>query len=125
MHGSEFLLFMAASLVINLSPGPSLAYVSTVAAAQGCRAGAIASLGLAAGIFCHVLAAASGVAVLLATSQTAFMLLKYLGAAYLVCLGLRTLLRERAQPPGSTGGPRPRRLRGVFLQGILVDLLNP
>lgn len=82
------LIFLTASLAINISPGPSILYVSTVALSQGAHAGILASFGLSLGIFVHVIAAALGVSLILANSATAFIVLKLAGATYLAFLGV-------------------------------------
>lgn len=117
-------LFLAATLAVNLSPGPSILYVSSVAASSGLCAAVVAVLGMSVGIFVHVLAAATGVAALIAASATAFAVLKYVGAMYLVYLGVRLWLSARRNAPTS---PLPANgtLWGFFGRGLLVDLTNP
>jgi threonine/homoserine/homoserine lactone efflux protein len=87
-------LLVIACLAVNLSPGPSVLLVTSVSAARGFRAGIFAVLGMNAGAFVHVLLAASGVAALLATAPLVFTVIQYLGAAYLIYLGI-DLLRNR------------------------------
>ena len=94
-------LFIAAGLLLNLTPGADMALVVRSAAAQGARAGAAAALGVSAGCCVHIAAAALGLSALLAGSPTAFSLLRWLGAAYLVWLGLG-LLRQAAASPEAT-----------------------
>ena len=90
---------------------------------QGRRAGLVSMLGVHVGTLVHVAAAAAGVSALLAASATAFSVVKYLGAAYLIYLGVRRL-RER--PPGTAAGaPRPAPLRRAFADGVVVNVLNP
>ncbi len=100
-------------------------YVTSVTAAQGSRAGVISALGLSGGIVCHVIAAALGVATLIAASPSLFLVLKLAGAGYLVYLGIGMLR-------GNAGGKIPARapiqsvdLKKVFWRGVMVDLLNP
>lgn len=124
MSIDQFVLLIAACLAVNLSPGPSVALVGSISAARGFRAGLFAVLGMTAGAFLHVLLAASGLAALLAASPIAFTAIQYLGAAYLVYLGI-DLLRHGAavrQPGASnTDGGDWR----FFRRGLLVDALNP
>ena len=87
MSPESFVVFLIATLVVNLSPGPSIFYVSSVAAANGFRAALFSVLGMSVGISFHVLAAATGLAALIAASTTAFLIVKYVGAGYLVYLG--------------------------------------
>ena len=124
MYPEAFFVFLAATLAVNLSPGPSILYVSSVAASNGVKAGIISVVGMSVGIFVHVLAAATGVAALIVASETAFIVLKYTGATYLVYLGLRFLLTTRwPTPRGSSGFVVSS--WAFFRRGILVDLLNP
>jgi threonine/homoserine/homoserine lactone efflux protein len=88
----QLLLFIAAGLLLNLTPGPDVLYVVTHALRSGARVGIVAALGITAGCFVHIVAAALGVSALMAASATAFMVLKWAGALYLVYLGLRMLL---------------------------------
>ncbi len=88
----QLLLFIAAGWLLNLTPGPDVLYMVTHALRSGARAGIVAGLGITAGCFVHIGAAALGVGALLATSATAFAVLKWLGAAYLAYVGVRLLL---------------------------------
>ena len=90
----QLLLFMAAGVLLNLTPGPDVLYIVTHALRRGARAGMVAALGITAGCFVHIFAAAVGVSALMAASATAFTILKWAGAAYLVYVGLRLLLAK-------------------------------
>src|SRR5690242_7915567 len=95
----HLLLFMAAGWLLNLTPGPDVLYIVTNSLRSGARAGVVAALGITAGCFVHVFAAALGLGALLATSAAAFTVLKYSGAAYLLWVGIRILLaKPRAAP---------------------------
>lgn len=122
-----FLVFLAATLAVLVVPGPSVVYVVARSLEQGRRAGLVSMLGLEAGMLVHVLASASGVAAIIASSDVAFMTLKYAGAAYLLHLGIRQL-RARSVPV-TTGGEVVRApgaaYSRLFRDGFLVDLLNP
>lgn len=124
MSPETFVVFLIATLAVNLSPGPSILYVSSVAAANGFRAALFSVLGMSVGISFHVLAAATGLAALLAASVTAFLIVKYLGAIYLVYLGVRLLLSTTGSN-NSSSLPTRTTSWGFFRQGVLVDLLNP
>jgi len=103
-------------------PGPSVLYIVTRSVSQGRRAGIVSVLGIEAGALVHVAAAGIGLSALVASSATAFTVLKYAGAAYLVFLGARKLL-ERSDPHEETvAGRSDRRL---FWEGALVNALNP
>lgn len=124
MSLDNLLLLIVACLAVNLSPGPSVLLVTSVSAARGFRAGLFAVLGMTAGAFIHVVLAASGVAALIATSPTAFSAIQYLGAAYLIYLGI-DLLRNR--PPATVAIDNKTTLVAwhYFKRGFLVDSLNP
>ena len=118
-------LFLAATVALVVTPGPVVLYVVARSMSQGPRAGLASVLGAELGNSVHVAAAALGLAALLASSALAFSMVKYLGAAYLVYLGLRKLMgRDARDPDGSREGPR-QRLRVLFGQGVLVAILNP
>jgi threonine/homoserine/homoserine lactone efflux protein len=120
--GSTLLLFAGASLALLAIPGPAVIYVVTRSLDQGRTAGMVSMLGVETGTFAYALAAAAGLTGLIAASVTAFTVVKYAGAAYLVYLGVRKLLErpEDEQPEVRVTG-RSR----LFLKGALVQLLNP
>lgn len=124
----QLLLFIAAGLLLNLTPGPDVLYIASNALRSGARAGVVAALGINAGCFVHIFAAAIGVGALLAASATAFTVLKWAGAAYLVWVGVRLLL-ARPSPQGWAGSPvgasQPASLWSVFRGGFLTNVLNP
>jgi threonine/homoserine/homoserine lactone efflux protein len=120
---STVVLFLLAALGLLLVPGPSVLYVVTRSMTQGRRAALASVLGIEVATLIHVVAAALGLSALLLTSALAFSVVKYLGAAYLIVLGVRTLLaREKHQ---QAEAPAPRSGSQVFRQGFLVNLLNP
>jgi threonine/homoserine/homoserine lactone efflux protein len=124
----QLLMFIAAGWLLNLTPGPDVLYIATSALKHGVRAGLVAALGIVSGCFVHVLAAALGVGALLATSSTAFALLKWLGAAYLGWIGLRLLLGSGARtrwPLAKLAAPEPAPLWRLYRQGFLTNALNP
>jgi threonine/homoserine/homoserine lactone efflux protein len=116
-------VFVAAALVLLLTPGPAVLYIVARSIDQGRRAGLVSMLGVHAGTLVHIAAAAAGVSALLAASATAFGIVKYLGAAYLIYLGVRKLVHRA--PVTSVDAPAPRRLRRAFLDGVVVNVLNP
>ena len=85
-------LFLVASALLTIAPGPDIVYVLTRGIAQGRRAGFAAALGFATGVIFHTALAALGIAALIRSSEFAFSLVRYAGAAYLVYLGIRTLM---------------------------------
>jgi threonine/homoserine/homoserine lactone efflux protein len=116
-------VFVVAALVLLLTPGPAVLYIVARSIDQGPRAGLVSMLGVHVGTLVHVTAAAAGLSAVLAASATAFSVVKYLGAAYLVYLGVRRLL-ERA-PAAGTRPAQPPRLGRAFVDGVVVNLLNP
>jgi threonine/homoserine/homoserine lactone efflux protein len=120
---SKLPLFLVAALVLLLTPGPAVLYIVARSLDQGRLAGLVSVLSIEIGNFCHVLAATLGLSALLLSSALAFSLVKYLGAAYLVYLGLRRLLsRDEVHP---TTHVQRQSLRRVFSQGVVVSTLNP
>jgi threonine/homoserine/homoserine lactone efflux protein len=95
-------LFVAAAVVLLLTPGPAVLYIVTRSLDQGRRAGLVSVLGVHAGTLVHVVAAAAGLSAVLAASATAFSVVKYLGATYLIYLGVRQLLSRVANPADVT-----------------------
>ena len=131
MPTDQLLLFIAAGWLLNLTPGPDVLYIVSNTLRAGVRAGVLAGLGITAGCFVHVAAAAVGVGALLAASSTAFAVLKYAGAAYLLWTGVRLLLARApaaGQPVAWPDAPAPApaaSLRQVFLGGFWTNVLNP
>jgi threonine/homoserine/homoserine lactone efflux protein len=121
---NDLALFVVSGLLLNITPGPDTLYILGRTASQGWRGGAIAALGIGAGLVVHTCAAAVGLSALLAASATAFTVLKWIGAAYLVYVGL-SLLRARPAIHQPLPPPPGVRLRTVFLQGFLTNVLNP
>ena len=122
-------LFIAAGLLLNLTPGPDVLYIVSNALRSGTRAGVVAGLGITAGCFVHVFAAAVGVSALLAASATAFTVLKWVGAAYLLWVGVRLLFAKAAAGMPGFAARNPayetQSLWAVFRGGFLTNVLNP
>jgi threonine/homoserine/homoserine lactone efflux protein len=116
-------LFLLAALGLLLIPGPSVLYVITRSIEQGRRAGLASVLGVEMAGLVHTAAAALGLSAVLLTSALAFSVVKYLGALYLIYLGLRTLFRREKnnQAPVQV----PKSFSQLFTQGFIVNLLNP
>jgi threonine/homoserine/homoserine lactone efflux protein len=115
--------FVAAALVILLTPGPGVMYVVTRSATQGRSAGLLSALGLSVGALVHVAAAVAGLSALLVASSGAFTIVKMLGAGYLIYLGLRTLLAHEASP--GTAAVTVRTRYRLFADGVVVSVFNP
>jgi threonine/homoserine/homoserine lactone efflux protein len=119
-------LFVLSALLLNITPGPDTLYIVGRSSSQGLRAGALAALGIGAGALVHVSAAALGLSAILAASATAFTVVKYVGAAYLLYVGVGLIRSSgRAQSAAAAGEGRELSMRGVFLQGFLTNVLNP
>jgi threonine/homoserine/homoserine lactone efflux protein len=116
-------VFVLAAVVLLLTPGPAVLYIVTRSVEQGRLAGLVSALGVHAGTLVHVAAAALGVSALLVSSAVAFEVVKYLGALYLVYLGIRKLLGWDQAVGGRA--LTPRSLRRLFAQGVVVNVLNP
>jgi RhtB (resistance to homoserine/threonine) family protein len=121
---SYWLMFFSAALAINISPGPDLIYVLSRTVAEGRKVGFASLLGIWTGALVHVSAAALGLSAILATSEIAFAAVKYVGAAYLIYLGIKAL---RAKTPVLEAMPAARRTTPwmAYRQGVSVDILNP
>ena len=118
-------LFLASCVVLNVMPGPDTIYIVTRSVAQGRRAGLLSSWGLCTGALLHTLAAALGLSAVLSASAQAFTLVKCAGALYLMYLGVKTFLDGSGSLPRDAVPRTPASGRKIFLQGIVVDLLNP
>jgi threonine/homoserine/homoserine lactone efflux protein len=124
--GTENLgVFVAAGLLLNVTPGADMLFIASRSAAQGPRAGMIAALGIGAGCLLHILCAALGLSVVLATSALAFTAVKYAGALYLVYLGIASLLTIGAGRRATPDDPAPLTPARIFRQAMLINALNP
>jgi threonine/homoserine/homoserine lactone efflux protein len=121
LDAHRFFLFLAAALVLAVTPGPGIFYVLARSLAGGRREGVNSALGTFVGGLFHVLAAALGISAILAASAVAFHTVKYAGAAYLVWLGIRMIRTRNAELTTVTAPPS----QNAFRQGILTEALNP
>lgn len=125
MFGTEnLLLFVMSGLLLNITPGSDILYILGRSSSQGFRGGAIAALGIGAGCIVHVMAATVGISAVIAASATAFTVVKYVGAAYLVYIGIM-MFRKRKETSGDIQPMPATRLRTIFWQGFLTNALNP
>jgi threonine/homoserine/homoserine lactone efflux protein len=126
-------LFILAGWALNITPGPDVFFQITQALKGGLRAGIAAHLGILSGCFVHVAAASLGVSALIAASSTAFTVLKWIGAAYLVYVGIQMLLAKpspnainsEALHADSMPAISPKELKNIFIQGFWTNALNP
>ncbi len=121
---STLWLFSLAALALLVVPGPAVLYIVGQAIDGGRKAGLVSMLGIQTGGLVHVFAAAVGISALIASSATAFTVVKLAGAAYLVVIGVLTLLRREPIDP-VTQAPVERTSSRRYLQGIVVNVLNP
>ena len=131
----DLTLFIISGLLLNIMPGPDSLLIMTRSATQGWRAGSAAALGIGAGTTIHIFAAALGLSALLATSAAAFTAVKWIGAAYIVYVGigmLRARLRNdmddidnAAAQAVAARAAQPLAYRKIFFQGFLTNVLNP
>ena len=129
----QLLMFIAAGWLLNLTPGPDVLYIVSNALRSGTRAGIVAGLGITTGCFVHIFGAAVGVGALLAASATAFTVLKWVGAAYLLWMGVRMLFSKVSGDSSSGAAIAAAQaapaaqvsLRSIFLGGFWTNVLNP
>ncbi|HWJ93167.1 MAG TPA: LysE family translocator [Telluria sp.] len=122
----DLTLFIISGLLLNIMPGPDSLLVMTRSATQGWRAGCAAAMGIGAGVFVHIFAAALGLSAVLATSATAFTVVKLVGAAYILWMAFG-LLKSKKRDDSPTAAPTvtPLPYRKIFAQGFLTNVLNP
>jgi threonine/homoserine/homoserine lactone efflux protein len=118
---STLLVFAGASIALLVFPGPSVIYIVTRSVEQGRRAGLVSMLGVEAGGVVHVAAAALGISAIVASSATAFSIVKYAGAAYLIYLGIQRWRGGAKSEPRPAAQPHGE----LFRQGMVVNVLNP
>jgi threonine/homoserine/homoserine lactone efflux protein len=122
-HTSTLIVFISAAIALLLTPGPAVLYIVTRSVEEGRLAGLVSVLGICTGTLVHVVAATLGLSALLVSSAFAFATVKYLGAAYLIVLGIQALARR--EPPAAGRRVERASLRRVFTQGVVVNVLNP
>lgn len=123
-EASTFILFVAAALTLLLVPGPAVIYVVARSVEGGRLTGLVSVLGVELGTLLHVVFAAAGLSAIVVSSAAAFSVVKWLGAAYLVWLGLRQILGRDSGNEALPSGGGENRFR-VFSQSVLVQVLNP
>lgn len=131
----QYTPFLIAAFLLNISPGPDMAYIVGQTAVHGRKIGLFSTFGVVSGAFVHVLAAALGLSAILATSALAFAIVKWVGVAYLVWLGIGALRASFARkssgggdgetPPEITISTRPMTAFQAWRQGVMIDVLNP
>lgn len=120
----HWLVFVGAVVALNISPGPDMMYIVSRTLHQGARVGVAAAVGVCCGALVHAVAAALGLSALFAASATAFSVLKYIGAAYLVWLGVKAI--RSADDAAVAPAARPAATAWqAWREGVLIDVLNP
>ena len=120
----NFWVFALTALLLNLTPGNDMLYVAARSTSQGSKAGIVSSLGIMLGCMVHIIAAMAGLSAIIAKSALAFEVIKYVGAAYLIYLGIRSLLSKKKQM-NIDAGIQKKSMRNIFWQGVLTNVLNP
>src|SRR5438128_10539938 len=124
MFFSNLLLFASIIVVLALTPGPDVIYITTRGMAQGKRAALLSTVGICIGYLVYTMLAALGLSAVLQSSAIAFDIVRYAGAIYLVYLGIRALL-SKYRGPLTQGAVNPLPARRILQQGILTSMLNP
>lgn len=122
-EATMFGLFLSTAILLAITPGPGIYYVLTRSLRGGRSEGIVSSFGTAVGGFVHITSATLGLSAILATSSIAFTIVKYVGAAYLIYLGIRTLITDDNSLLNA--GTSKNTNNGAFYQGIITEVLNP
>src|SRR5690242_6901320 len=121
----HLLLYVLAVLTINLLPGPDMVYVISQSISHGRRFGLSAALGIGAGCFVHIFAVTVGLSSLIFKSSQAFTIIKYMGASYLIYIGVSSLIKKQSLLVHQTYQSNGRSAKKAFMQGFLTNVLNP
>lgn len=116
-------MFALASLLLNLTPGNDMLYVASRSTGQGVKAGIVSALGISGGCIIHMLAAVAGLSAILAKSSTAFDIIKFAGAAYLIFLGIKAFTNKTT--PLKLESVKSSSYNKLFWQGLMTNVLNP
>jgi RhtB (resistance to homoserine/threonine) family protein len=126
MYGIEnYVGFVIAGILLNLTPGADTMYILTRSISQGRRAGVYSVLGIGSGCLIHTILAAFGLSIILAKSALAFNIIKYVGVAYLVYLGIRMIMEKNNLFDNKTQQLETTKLVKIYQQGLLTNVLNP
>lgn len=121
----NYIGFVIAAILLNLTPGADTVYIVTRSVAQGRKAGVVSVLGISTGLIFHTTLAALGLSIILMASHTIFMAVKYAGAAYLIYIGFRMITDKAAVFQSSHSGFEKTDLLKIYRQGVLTNVLNP
>ena len=125
MDLQSYWLFVCASIILCVVPGPDMIYLLSRSIAQGRKAGVAAAIGINLGGYFHLLAAILGISAIIAASSVAFSILKWCGALYLFYIGLQALMSRESPIIKADNQSEGRSLRAIFWQGFISDALNP
>ena len=117
----NFPIFIITSIVIIIAPGPDFLYVTTQGVSQGRKAGTLSALGISVGLLIHTLLAAFGLSAIIQSSRIIYLVIKYIGAGYLVFLGIKMLITKAQLLEDA----KPANKRKAFHQGVLTNVFNP
>ena len=120
---NSLIMFLTASIILLVIPGPAVIYITTQSIDKGTKAGLVSTVGIACGTLVHVIAASLGISAILVTSAVLFSIVKYIGAAYLVYLGIKKLVGKNV--PVNAGPQRNFSYKQIFYEGLVVNVLNP
>ncbi len=120
----NFWVFVLAALLLNLTPGNDMLYVAARSTGQGMRAGIISALGIMVGCMVHIFLAMVGLSAIIAKSALAFEIIKFIGAGYLIFLGIKALATKKAKL-NIENENKKESLKKIFWQGVLTNVLNP
>jgi threonine/homoserine/homoserine lactone efflux protein len=120
----NFWVFALTGFLLNITPGNDMLYVIARSSGQGTKAGMISAVGIGVGCVVHILAAVVGLSALIAQSALAFDIIKYLGAAYLVYLGTKSILSKK-RPIAIDENLKSLSYKKIFWQGVVTNVLNP
>lgn len=124
IESSQLLMFIVASFLLCLAPGPDNIYVLTQGITKGKKAAIITTLGLCTGLIIHTTAAALGISVIFKTSEIAFNIVKYLGAAYLLYIAYQAY-KHRDEPLNLDAGSSKKEMKNLYMKGFIMNILNP
>ncbi|PHR72632.1 MAG: lysine transporter LysE [Arcobacter sp.] len=122
---TDIYLFILAGLLLNITPGVDLLYVLNKSIAKGFKAGIVASLGISTGCLFHVVLVVLGLSALLEASPTAFLVVKYIGALYLLYLGITMFLSSKKNTNKKEEDKSKAQYKKIYYSGILINILNP
>lgn len=123
MEGATLMYFVTASVLLTLAPGPDILYVITKSLSEGAKSGIVLASGLVSGIAFHTALVMFGVAALISSSPTALLILKYIGAAYLLFLALGALRSSAQLKFGRADAAQS--MKALYKRGVLMNVLNP